>query len=337
MSSARLAVVTRLTRAESQARTRAQLLTTARELFLRDGYLATSLDKVADAAGFSKGAVYSNFRNKDELCLAVLDEIRAARAAEITGLLTAPTIEDRLRRFEQWAERVIGDPQWTALEFEFAVQARRDPALRQELANRLTAVGEVVRSAVAGLTSSTGTYGADENDTDASGGAAANDIPHREAGADATSEQAASSRIATDRGASDRGAGELPTEPASEEAASAAAANDMPRRDAGADATSEPAARNQGASERPAREQANERAASERAASERAASERAASEGAAGLRGVGQGLPMAVDDAAVALLCLGVGLGLFRSIDPEMPVSALVNTVRVLAGVPARG
>ncbi len=116
-----------MTRAESQARTRTQLLRTARELFLRDGYLATSLDKVADAAGFSKGAVYSNFRNKDELCLAVLDELRAERVAEITGLLGAPTTDERLRRFEAWAERVIGDPQWTTLEFEFAVQARRDP------------------------------------------------------------------------------------------------------------------------------------------------------------------------------------------------------------------
>src|ERR1700742_3268755 len=125
---ARLAVVTRLTRAESQARTRTQLLRTARELFLRDGYLATSLDKVAEDAGFSKGAVYSNFRRKDELCLAVLDEIRAERAAEIAGLLAAPDADERLRRFEEWAERVIGDPQWTALEFEFAVQARRDPA-----------------------------------------------------------------------------------------------------------------------------------------------------------------------------------------------------------------
>jgi AcrR family transcriptional regulator len=40
-------------------------------LFLRDGYAATSLEKVADEAGYSKGAVYSNFWNKDELCLAV--------------------------------------------------------------------------------------------------------------------------------------------------------------------------------------------------------------------------------------------------------------------------
>jgi AcrR family transcriptional regulator len=203
MSSSRVARVTRLTRAESQARTRAQLLTTARVLFLRDGYLATSLDEVADAAGFSKGAVYSNFRNKDELCLAVLDEIRAERAAEITGLLGASTTEERLRRFGEWAERVIGDPQWTALEFEFAVQARRDPALRQELANRLTAVEQVVKSAVTTL--------------------------------------------------------------------------------------------------------------------------------------AGDGTPpMVMNEAATALLCLGVGLGLFRSIDPGMPVDVLVNTVRVLTGLPAR-
>jgi AcrR family transcriptional regulator len=204
MSSARLATVTRLTRAESQARTRTQLLATARALFLRDGYRTTSLDKVADEAGFSKGAVYSNFRNKDELCLAVLDEIRAERAAEITGLLQAPTTDERLRRFADWAERVIGDPQWTALEFEFAVQARHDPALRRELTERLTAVSRVVESAVATV--------ADDG--------------------------------------------------------------------------------------RP---------------------------------------PMATNEAAVALLCLGVGLGLFRSIDPEMPVSALVNAVRVLGGLPAGG
>jgi AcrR family transcriptional regulator len=209
--------VTRLTRAESQARTRTQLLRTARELFLRDGYLATSLDKVADAAGFSKGAVYSNFRNKDELCLAVLDELRAQRAAEITGLLGAPTTEERLRRFEEWAERVIGDPQWTTLEFEFAVQARRDPDLRQAIAERLTALTQVVESAVGAL----------------SAGHAVEDGRERGTGD--------STHLA----------------------------------------------------------------------------------------------PMPGDQAAVALLCLGVGLGLFRSIDPGMPVSALVDSVRVLAGLPA--
>ena len=55
MSTGMLDRMTRLTRAESQAQTRTQLVATAKELFLEDGYLAASLEKVADAAGFSKG------------------------------------------------------------------------------------------------------------------------------------------------------------------------------------------------------------------------------------------------------------------------------------------
>ena len=53
-----------LTRAERQAQTRVKLIDVARSMFLEDGYGATSLDRVALEAGFSKGAVYSNFQGK---------------------------------------------------------------------------------------------------------------------------------------------------------------------------------------------------------------------------------------------------------------------------------
>jgi AcrR family transcriptional regulator len=130
-----LGFMTRLTRAESQARTRASLLSTARDLFMREGYHATSLEKVADAAGFSKGAVYSNFGTKDELCLAVIDELRNEQvAAVLAAFATERPMADRLAVFEEWAERTIGDPGWTLLEAEFAIHAcRRDPALRAEV------------------------------------------------------------------------------------------------------------------------------------------------------------------------------------------------------------
>jgi hypothetical protein len=238
------------------------LLATAREQFLREGYLATSLDKVADAAGFSKGAVYSNFRNKDQLCLAVLDEIRAERAAEVTELVSVATTEERLRRFESWAERVIGDPQWTTLELEFAVAARRNPELRAQLAERLAAVTHVVESAVAGLAdngnrhtcSANDANGNSDGDGDNSSGNSGDD--DGESGSD---DRGGSGRNGCgSRGGSGRGAAPSVTQ-----------------------------------------------------------------------------APMAVDQAAVSLLCLGVGLGFFRAIDPSMPVSALVGAVRVLAGLPA--
>ncbi|WP_020666743.1 TetR/AcrR family transcriptional regulator [Amycolatopsis nigrescens] len=141
----------RLTRAESQARTREQLVATAKDLFLRDGYSATSLEKVADEAGYSKGAVYSNFRSKDELCLAALDRIHQEQAELMAeSLVGAEGMDGLLTAFQAWAERSIGDEAWTALEVEFATNARHDPEIRRELAVR----DKAIRDSIAGLLTS---------------------------------------------------------------------------------------------------------------------------------------------------------------------------------------
>ena len=135
----------RLKRSESQARTRETLLEGATRAFLRDGYRATSLERVADEAGFSKGAVYSNFANKDELCLAVLDRIHAEQTDLIAATMQGPaSLDERLGAFREWAERTIGDPAWTGLECEFAIAVRRRPELRAELARREAAVRALV-------------------------------------------------------------------------------------------------------------------------------------------------------------------------------------------------
>jgi AcrR family transcriptional regulator len=135
----------RMTRAQSQAQTRSQLLATAKRMFFEDGYHPTSLEKVADAAGYSKGAVYSNFRNKDELCAAVLDEIRVERLSEVIGLVSQP---DRFEAIGAWAERVIGDPGWTPLEAEFALHARTNEQLRTGVAGRLGNIIEMIANGV---------------------------------------------------------------------------------------------------------------------------------------------------------------------------------------------
>ena len=61
------------TRAQRQQETRAALLEAARAVFARDGFHGASLDTIATEAGFSKGAVYSNFASKGDLFLAVMD------------------------------------------------------------------------------------------------------------------------------------------------------------------------------------------------------------------------------------------------------------------------
>ena len=127
--------MSRLTRAEQQARTRAELLATAREQFLRAGYAATSLDGIAASAGYSKGAVYSNFRDKPTLCGAVLEGIHqdklgelAALAADAAGFDTA---DERADAIGEWIERTVGDVGWTMLELEFVVLSRHDAELNE--------------------------------------------------------------------------------------------------------------------------------------------------------------------------------------------------------------
>jgi AcrR family transcriptional regulator len=64
----------RLTREEKKARTRAQLIDAAATVFARRGFVPASLDEVAEEAGLTKGAVYSNFDSKEDLFEAVIDE-----------------------------------------------------------------------------------------------------------------------------------------------------------------------------------------------------------------------------------------------------------------------
>lgn len=127
----------RVTRAERQAQTRERLVEVAREMFLEEGYAATSLDKVAASAGFSKGAVYSNFSGKEELCLAVLDTIHAEQTEAVLEAFSGDTdLDSRIAAFVEWARTGLGRPRWTALEVELAAVARHSPYVASELVKR---------------------------------------------------------------------------------------------------------------------------------------------------------------------------------------------------------
>jgi AcrR family transcriptional regulator len=128
----------RLTRQESQARTRALLLEVATSEFLAHGYTGTSLERIAELAGFSKGAVYGNFAGKEELCLAVLQNRFFSLLQNFVGEFAAggDTIEDRLVVLEQWLEMLLSDDDWQVLAVEFAVHARRNPKIMQQVAQQ---------------------------------------------------------------------------------------------------------------------------------------------------------------------------------------------------------
>lgn len=141
----------RLTRQESQARTRALLLEVAAAEFLAHGYTGTSLERIAEAAGFSKGAVYGNFAGKEELCLAVLENHFFAALQRFVAEFAAggDTIEDRLAVLERWWGVLVADEDWQLLAVEFAVQTRRNRKIQEQLAAREAMVRTAVTTLLA--------------------------------------------------------------------------------------------------------------------------------------------------------------------------------------------
>jgi AcrR family transcriptional regulator len=153
----------RLTRAERQAGTRASILAAARVRFLRDGYAVTSLDQIAEDAGFSKGAVYSNFRDKPNLCREVLLGIHAEKLAEVSSIATAPgEVDDLLIALGDWLEKTVGDVGWTMLEMEFAVLSRNNPGQTQMITSLHEGMHATVVDAVRAVATRIGIGGFDD-------------------------------------------------------------------------------------------------------------------------------------------------------------------------------
>ena len=128
----------RLTRAEQRDLTRTRLLDAAEKVFVDRGFHAASVDEVAEEAGYSKGAVYSNFENKDELFLAVLERRVDSRAMAIeTGVPTdRPITEQAEQAGNAFFEVFLQQSQWALLLMEFATYAARHPKLRDRFAAR---------------------------------------------------------------------------------------------------------------------------------------------------------------------------------------------------------
>jgi AcrR family transcriptional regulator len=125
------------TRAERQAQTRLELIDAAERLFTAQGFHATFLDAVADDAGYTRGAVYSNFASKEDLFFAVYErrvdaflpglERALAEAQDVGDALVAVTAEHR-------AHRERNDDGWLAVFLEFWTYVLRHPEHRERFA-----------------------------------------------------------------------------------------------------------------------------------------------------------------------------------------------------------
>jgi AcrR family transcriptional regulator len=147
-----------LTRAESKARTRTELVEAADRVFRERGYHGASLEAVAHAAGYSTGAVYSTFDGKADLFLAVLDAHLADRIRRIEAAgLEATSAADGARRIAQeYAAQGATQDGWSALVIEFWAHAARDSELRRKFALRHDALKQAIAHVFEELLARTG-------------------------------------------------------------------------------------------------------------------------------------------------------------------------------------
>jgi AcrR family transcriptional regulator len=132
-----------LSRREKQQRTRKALLEAAARLFCERGLEGASVDEVAQAAGYTKGAFYANFKSKEELFLVMLDEQCASELERLDQALAGtqePEEEARAAAADFIHNASTGE--WPSLYFQFVAYAAQNEEFRQELATRITAMRE---------------------------------------------------------------------------------------------------------------------------------------------------------------------------------------------------
>ena len=117
----------RLTRAEAKARTRERLLDAAARTFARKGYAGATVEEIAEAAGYTIGALYAHFGGKQELFM----ELMASRAARRRTVVAEILTDDSRDPADALAEFLEGtgspDPDMMALRAEFWLYAVRNP------------------------------------------------------------------------------------------------------------------------------------------------------------------------------------------------------------------
>jgi AcrR family transcriptional regulator len=147
-------MATRVSRRDRAAANRAALLAAARKVFLAAGYHGASVDAVAGEAGFTIGAVYSQFGGKAELFLALLEQRIEERIEQIRSVMDGSGPAAELTAVaRQWAGVLRTDLNWTLLVIEFRVHAARDPALAARFAELH---GRLLRAVVGFLAGSLG-------------------------------------------------------------------------------------------------------------------------------------------------------------------------------------
>jgi AcrR family transcriptional regulator len=132
----------RMTREQSKANTRERLLAAARTAFASSGFHGASVEEIASRAGFSTGALYSNFDGKEDLFLVLMEREIEEHAREIAEAVNVrdSVAERATGGAQRWMTMIDREPELLLLFMEFWAYGVRDAAVRPKVAKRFAQV-----------------------------------------------------------------------------------------------------------------------------------------------------------------------------------------------------
>ncbi|WP_339226215.1 TetR/AcrR family transcriptional regulator [Oceanobacillus sp. FSL K6-2867] len=139
----------RLTQKERKKETQKLLLQSAVEIFAEFGFHRASVDKIAEHAGFSKGAVYANFNSKEDLFLALLERQIHLHANHIHQVIDQQeSLSDFIEKMDTYSFSAREENRrWNMLHMEFLLYAMRDESVRKKWSNIIIqSVEQIARS-----------------------------------------------------------------------------------------------------------------------------------------------------------------------------------------------
>ena len=118
-----------VSREESQRQTRERLLATALQVVACKGYDGSSIGTIVEAAGFTKGAFFSNFESKDAMLLEIMQRHYDAELVDLTAIMDgAGCAADPSGAMDRYVDQLVRNLQWGALSVELSLRAGRDAA-----------------------------------------------------------------------------------------------------------------------------------------------------------------------------------------------------------------
>jgi AcrR family transcriptional regulator len=141
----------RMTREQRKAQTRERLLDAARSVFASSGFHGASVEEIASVAGFSTGALYSNFDGKEDLFLVLMEREIEEHSREIAEAVARRTsvAERAAGGARQWMTMIEREPELLLLFMEFWAYGVRDPQVRPKVAARLAQARELLTRLIA--------------------------------------------------------------------------------------------------------------------------------------------------------------------------------------------